>query len=62
MTRSRKRNPYRGSRRIDATCRCHGSCDYCRNNRLYSDRRRRDAATEAIDDHKRSDDEDTTTT
>lgn len=35
MSRSIKQ-PYRKSRRFDKTCRNHGSCPYCRNNRLYS--------------------------
>ena len=30
-----KRKPYRGAKAIDCTCRNHGSCDWCRNNRLY---------------------------
>ena len=30
------RNEYHGSKRIDKTCRNHGSCDYCKGNRLYS--------------------------
>ena len=30
------RKPYRGSKAIDCTCRNHGSCIWCRNNRLYS--------------------------
>jgi len=34
MSRTRKQ-PYRKSRRFDATCRCHGSCSYCRGNRLH---------------------------
>lgn len=29
------RKPYRGSKRIDRTCRNHGSCDFCKSNRLY---------------------------
>lgn len=29
------RKPYRGSRRFDTSCRCHGSCPYCRSNRLH---------------------------
>lgn len=28
-----KRRPYRGSKAIDCTCRNHGSCDWCRENR-----------------------------
>ena len=30
-----KRKPYRGSKAIDCTCRNHGSCVWCRDNRLY---------------------------
>ena len=29
------RKPYRGSKAIDKTCRCHGSCMYCLSNRMY---------------------------
>jgi len=34
MSRSYKQ-PYTGSKRFDSTCRCNGSCGYCRDNRLY---------------------------
>lgn len=30
-----KRKPYRGSKVIDYSCRNHGSCEYCRDNRTY---------------------------
>ena len=30
-----KRKPYRGSKAIDRTCRNHGGCDWCRENRLH---------------------------
>jgi hypothetical protein len=30
-----KRKPYRGVKLIDATCRNHGSCPYCRRNRKH---------------------------
>lgn len=30
-----KRKPYRGSKAIDCTCRNHGSCEWCRGNRLH---------------------------
>lgn len=33
------RKPYYDSRRFDTTCRCHGSCGYCRNNRLIRQRK-----------------------
>lgn len=29
------RKPYRGSKAIDRTCRNHGSCDWCKENRLH---------------------------
>jgi hypothetical protein len=38
------RAPYRKSKRFDRTCRNHGSCPYCENNRLHNDRRRELAA------------------
>lgn len=31
--------PYRGSKRFDRTCRCHGGCGYCEGNRLYTTKR-----------------------
>jgi len=36
-----KRKPYRGSKRIDHTCRNHGSCSYCESNRLMFDKKAR---------------------
>ena len=33
------RKQYRGAKRFDRTCRNHGSCGYCRNNRLVQQRR-----------------------
>lgn len=30
------RVPYRGSESVDKTCRCNGSCPYCRGNRLHN--------------------------
>lgn len=43
MSRTR-RKPYRKSRRFDKTCRCHGSCPWCRENRLYQARKAEAAA------------------
>lgn len=31
-----RRKPYRGAKSCDSSCRNHGSCDYCRNARLFS--------------------------
>ena len=30
-----KRKPYRGSKSFDYTCRNHGGCDWCRENRQH---------------------------
>ena len=30
-----KRKPYRGSKAVFASCRNHGSCPYCRDDRLF---------------------------
>ena len=34
------RKPYHGSKAIDATCRNHGSCKWCEENRTFSDKKR----------------------
>lgn len=46
--RKEKRKPYRGSKRFDRTCRNHGGCDWCKGNRLYSAKKRRDAMDEQM--------------
>jgi hypothetical protein len=33
------RKPYKGCKSIDRTCRNHGSCPYCKNNRLFRNKR-----------------------
>lgn len=33
------RKPYRKSKAVDSSCRNHGSCAYCKANRLYSTRK-----------------------
>ena len=40
-----KRKPYRGSKAIDCTCRNHGSCEWCLENRLIQKLRREEAMT-----------------
>lgn len=30
-----KRKPYRGAKAVDCSCRNHGSCPYCQNNRRH---------------------------
>lgn len=38
-----KRKPYRGSKAIDASCRNHGTCEWCLNRRMYRTRRLEEA-------------------
>lgn len=35
LHRKEHREPYRRSKAIDRTCRNHGSCSYCQDNRLW---------------------------
>lgn len=43
MTRTYRR-PYRRARAWSKQCRCHGSCPWCRENRLHGSRKRIEAA------------------
>lgn len=38
------RKQYRGAKAVDCTCRNHGSCDWCKENRLYKYLKRLDKA------------------
>jgi len=51
-TRKDRRKEYSGSKRFDHSCRCHGSCGYCRDNRVYFDKRMRAAADEQVQEWK----------
>jgi hypothetical protein len=46
-----KRQKYRGPKRFDRSCRNHGSCNYCKDNRIYFDKRNRYSAEKAIDEY-----------
>lgn len=35
-----KRKPYRKAKAVDKTCRNHGSCEWCRENRTYKNRKK----------------------
>lgn len=48
MSRSYRKNKYRQARAFDRSCRCHGGCPYCLNDRLYQDKRDRTAADEEL--------------
>lgn len=39
-----KRKPWRGAKAFDRSCCNHKSCEYCKSNRLFFDRKRRVAA------------------
>lgn len=30
------RKAYHGAKSVSKSCRCHGTCDWCKDNRLYS--------------------------
>lgn len=34
-----KRQPYRKAKAVDSSCRNHGGCPWCENNRMYHDRK-----------------------
>lgn len=51
--RKDKRRPYRGSKRFDRSCRNHGSCKYCENNRTFFDKKARVVAEEKLNEYTR---------
>jgi hypothetical protein len=46
-----KRKPYYGSKEFDTSCRNHGSCSWCEDNRNYSNKKRKKSAEEQIDEY-----------
>jgi hypothetical protein len=38
------RKQYKGSKRFDRSCRCHGGCGYCLDNRMHNLRREKEKA------------------
>lgn len=42
------RKPYRKSKAFDCSCRNHGSCGYCEDNRTFFDRKARKFADDEI--------------
>ena len=45
-----KRKPYYGEQAIDCTCRPHGSCEWCRSNRLYKQLKMEEASRQAFEE------------
>ena len=45
-----KRKPYYGAQAIDCTCRPHGSCEWCRSNRLYQQLKMEEVSRQALEE------------
>ena len=48
-----RRKPYTGSKAIDKTCRNHGGCDWCRDNRIYRYKKKEESTKQRIDSYNR---------
>lgn len=46
-----RRKPYHGSKRYDHTCRNHGSCPVCQQNRKYAATKQEQAAKAKVKDY-----------
>ena len=46
------RKPYRGSKRIDHTCRNHGDCPWCKANRLHKFRDKHPLTSEELEEYR----------
>lgn len=46
-----KRKPYTGSKAIDRTCRNHGSCGWCKENRTYKNSKRELRAMQELEEY-----------
>ena len=44
------RKPYRGSKAFDCSCRNHGTCSWCLENRTIKNTKREQSAADAIED------------
>ena len=45
------REEYTGSKAIDKTCRNHGSCGWCLDNRTYGEKRMKIATEQALEEY-----------
>lgn len=45
------RKPYRGAKAVDATCRNHGSCEWCKGNRTYKNDKRELAVEQELNEY-----------
>ena len=46
-----KRKQYTGAKAIDCTCRNHGSCEWCKNNRLYQQIKTEEASKQELKEY-----------
>jgi hypothetical protein len=46
-----KRKPYIGAKARDCTCRNHGSCEWCRGNRLHQQIRADEVSRQELEDY-----------
>lgn len=53
--RKDKRRKYYRSKKFDRTCRPGGTCPYCKNNRTYSNEKRKLQAIDLIKEYKEDD-------
>ena len=44
-----KRTPYRGGKSVSNQCKNHGSCPYCRDNRMIANKKREVKADDSAD-------------
>ena len=49
------RKPYRGSKAVDRTCRCHGGCAYCESDRLHNARCKEEMADDKLKEYEECD-------
>lgn len=47
------RKPYTGGKAIDRTCKNHGSCDYCRENRLHASKVQQEIADAKLKEYEK---------
>lgn len=47
------RKPYTGGKAIDRTCRNHGGCDYCRENRLHASKVQQEIADAKLKEYEK---------
>ena len=45
------RKEYRGAKAIDCSCRNHGTCEWCKANRLYASNREKEAAQQKYEEY-----------